>query len=149
MPVIGKGDRRKRHAMGGVGISPYGLPDHMNFPVGRLSFCNECVQRPSRTPHQVASGLIVFRLFHCDTGGMDDRFHQALGKIVTCIVVLTGEVLLADMIEDIINTCDHLILRNCVGIFGIQEPRHDIVTEYVTDFHFLLMVCNNGTTVHF
>ena len=82
---------------------------------------------------------------------MYDRFHQCLRKIVACIVIVAGEILLTDMVENIVDPGNHLVLRYRVGIFRIQDRKlwHHIISEYMSDLLFLLVICYNSTAVHF
>ncbi len=134
-----------------IGKCTGSLSQHMNHPVLRLPFSNECIQCPCGIPHQIASGFIVFRILHCYAGGMDNRAHEPLCQIITGVIIISGEILFTDMIKHIINTGNHLILRHRHGKFRIQdgETRHNFFTKYMADFQFLLMIGNNRACIHF
>ena len=42
---------------------------------------------------------------------MQDGAHQALADVIARVIILTGEILLADVIEDIVDACYHLAVR--------------------------------------
>ena len=50
---------------------------------------------------------------------MEQGAHQSFADIIAGIVILSGEILLTDVIEDIIDTGNHLIVRQRQGVFRI------------------------------
>ena len=82
---------------------------------------------------------------------MDQGFHQCLCDIVARIIILSGEILFADMIKDIIDACNHLSLRERKSKLWIQDRKlwHYLVPENMSDLQFLLMIGYYGTCVHF
>ena len=107
--------------MGGVGVGPHSLAQHMDHPVGGFALGHQRVQCPGGRPHDVAAGLVVLRVLNGDTAGVDERLHQPLGEIVGGVVVGAGEILLADVVKDVIYASCHLVLGQGVGQFGIQN----------------------------
>ena len=123
----------------------------MYHPVCRLSFCHKCVQCPCRSPHDVAARLIVLGIVVRDPAGMEQRTHQSLADIITGIVILTREILLADMVEDIVDSGYHLIVRQRQRILRVQDgkPWHDLfIRKDMSDLLFCLSVRDHCTGVH-
>ena len=93
-----------------VGVAAHGLPQHMHHPVGAFAAGDQGVQRPGGGPHDVAAGLIVLGIAVGDAAGVQQRAHQAFAEIVAGAVVFAGEVLFADMVENIVNAGCHLVV---------------------------------------
>ena len=137
--------------MRGVGDGAYGLSDHVDFPVLRLSAAYEGVECPGRRPHDVRARLVVHRAGYGDAARGDKAAHERFGKEVARVVVGAGEVLLGDVVHDVEDARDHLIARHRVGELGIQhgEMRRDaLVGEDVTDFKAKLSVGDDRAAVH-
>ena len=137
--------------MGCICISSYRLTNHMNHPVGTLTLCNQGIQCPSRRPHDVAACFIIFWVFYCNPAGMNERAHQAFCDIVRGAVVLSGKILLCDMVKNIIESRYHLIFWQSEGVSRIEDCklRKYLIPKHVTDLAFLTVVCDNCTAVHF
>ena len=70
---------------------------------------------------------------------MDDRAHQPLAEIVAGVVILPGEVLLADVVEDVVDTRDHLLPGQGEGEAGIQNGEaghHRLIPRIFAPAHF-------------
>ena len=135
IPVVGQGDRRQGHAVGGVGVGAHRLADHVDHPVRVLSLGYQSVQGPSGDPHQVAPGLIVLRVLHCDPAAVEQRAHQALHEVVRGAVILPGEILLGDVVHNVVNAGHHLVLGQGIGILGVEDGERgkDLLPEDVAD----------------
>ena len=135
IPVVGQGDRRQGHAVGGVGVGAHRLADHVDHPVRVLSLGYQSVQGPSGDPHQVAPGLIVLRVLHCDPAAVEQRAHQALHEVVRGAVILPGEILLGDVVHNVVNAGHHLVLGQGIGILGVEDGElgKDLLPEDVAD----------------
>ena len=82
---------------------------------------------------------------------MEQGPHQSFADVIACIVIFSGEVLLADMIEDIINPGRHLIMRQRQRVLRIQDrkPGHDLlICKDMADLHLCLVVCDNRSCIH-
>ena len=93
----------------------------MHHPIGGFSTGNQGVQRPGGRPHEIAAGFIVLWILIGDAAGMDDRAHQPLADVVAHIVVLAGKILLADVVENVIDARRHLVMRQSQGILRVQD----------------------------
>ena len=151
MPVVGQGDRRQRHAVGGVGVAPHRLAQHVHHPVGGLAPGHQGVQRPGGDPHDVAPGLVVLGIPVGSPAGAQEGAHQPLAEIVAGVVILPGEVLLADVVEDVVDTRDHLLPGQGEGEAGIQNGEaghHRLVRKDVADLLPGLLVGDHRAGVH-
>ena len=82
---------------------------------------------------------------------MQQRAHQSLTEMITGIVILARKILFADMIEDIVDTRRHLLMRQCHRIARIQDgkARHDLlIRKDMTDLHLGLGIRNDCARVH-
>ena len=52
---------------------------------------------------------------------MDQGLHQSLTDIITGVVIRAGKILLANVIENVVDTCTHLILRQGHGVVGVED----------------------------
>ena len=82
---------------------------------------------------------------------MNQRPHQSFAQIIAYIVVCPAEVLFTDVIEDIVNTGHHLVMRETERVDRVQhsELRHDFRSEDVADLLLCLVVGNDGSSVHY
>ena len=151
MTVVRQRHCCQRHTMGGVRVSSHRLAKHMHHPVGALSLRDQGIQSPGCRPHDIAAGFIIGRLLYRNTTCENDRTHQSLCDIITGIVILTGKILLTDMVENVINPCHHLVLRQCKGEFRVEDGklREYLRSKHMTDFQLLLMIGDHRATVHF
>ena len=150
MSVIRQRDGGQGHAVGRVRVGSHGLAEHMHHPVAAFPAGDQGVQRPGRRPHDVGAGLIVLRVLQGGEGIAPHGLHQGLRKIVAHVVVLAGKILLADMVEDIVDARHHLVLRQGHRKAGIEdgELRHDLLTEHMADLLMGLMVGDHRAAVH-
>ena len=81
---------------------------------------------------------------------MNNRTHEAFTEIIRRVVIRAAEVLLTDVIEDIVDACHHLVVRNTQCEHRVQhgELRHNCFSEYMTDFLLCSVIRDDGTTVH-
>ena len=122
----------------------------MYHPVRCLTFCDQCVQCPGCRPHDVAAGFIILRIFYSCIGGMKNRTQQSFTDIIACIVIFSGKILFTYMIENIIDTGNHLIFGKGIRICRIQncEFWKYVFTKHMTDFQLLFMIGDHRTAVH-
>lgn len=123
----------------------------MHHPVGGLSLCNQGIQRPGSRPHDIAAGFIILRVLVGDPAGMEQGAHQSFADIIAHVVVLAGEILLADVIKDVIDAGSHLIVRQRQGVFRIQNGKsgHDfLICEDMADFLLGFRIGNDSARVH-
>ena len=123
----------------------------MNHPVGTFSSGNKRIQRPGCSPHDIRPCLIVLWILNGNSRTVNHRFHQCLADIIAGIVILPREILLADMIENIINSSHHLLLRQCKSEFRVQDCKlwHHSISKHMTDFQLLIMIRNYRASIHF
>ena len=136
--------------MGGVSDSADGLTDHVNFPVSGFAPGQQCVQSPGGGPHDITASFIILGIRSRDPGAVDQGLHQAFRQVVGGVVVLAGEVLLADVGHDIEESGNHLVAGDGQGIGGIQDGElgHDLIAENVSDLQFLFGMGDDGAAVH-
>ena len=136
--------------MGGIGVCAGSLAQHVDHPVRLLAAVQQGVESPGGSPHDVGSGFVVLRILHRDEGALDHRLHESLCDIVRGVVVISREVLLADVVEYVVYTGCHLIHGKAHGEPGIEdgELRHDLRAEDVTDLLPGLVVSDDRSTVH-
>ena len=81
---------------------------------------------------------------------MDERAHEPFREIIARIVVRPGEVLFADMVENIVNPRHHLIVRKREGVRRIKhgELGEHLRSEDVTDLELLLGIGDDRAAVH-
>ena len=141
--IVRQGDGGERHAMRCVRISADGLSEHVDHPVRALAFGNQCVECPGRRPHQVAARLVVLRILVGNAAGMQHRAHQALADVVARRIVCAGEILLANVVEDIVDAGHHLTMRQRHRVPRVQdgEARDDLlIREDMADLLLRLLI---------
>ena len=81
---------------------------------------------------------------------MDKTSHKTLADVVGGVVVLAGKILLAYMIENIVDTRDHLIFRQRHRVPRVEdrELRHNIVAEHMTDLLLGFVIGDDRAAVH-
>lgn len=82
---------------------------------------------------------------------MEQGAHESFADIVTGVIVLTGKILLANVVEDVIDTGNHLIVRQRQGVFRVQnsKPGHDfLICKDMAYFLFGFRIGNDGARVH-
>ena len=134
-----------------IRIGADGLAEHVNHPVRAFPLGNQRVERPGRRPHQVAACLVVLRVFVGNAAGVQDGAHQALADVIARVIILTGEILLADVIEDIVDACYHLAMWQCHRVPRVQDgkARDDLlVCKDVTYFLLCLLIGDDTTCIH-
>ena len=138
--------------MGRVGHGPHALSEHVDHPIGGFSFGNERVQRPGRGPHDVAARFVILVVVCSDAAVLDYAAHKALGDAVAHVVVAAAEILLANMVERVVDTGHDLPMRQAQSEFGVEDRKlrhHVAVRENVAYFKLGGMVGDHSARVHF
>lgn len=65
-------------------------------------------------------------------------------------IEIPGEMLPTNVVENIVDTCQHLPLRHDKGKFRIHncKLRRQLIPKYMTDFQLLIMIGNNCAAVN-
>ena len=150
--VIRKAHGGKRHAVGRIGHGSYALSEHVDHPIGGLALGDERVQRPGRGPHDVAARLVILVVFRGDATALDHAAHKAFGDAVAHVVVGAAEILLANMVERVVDAGHNLPMRQAQSEFGVENREfghHVAVRENVSHLKLGGMVGNHCARVHF
>lgn len=134
----------------GIGEGAHGLADHVDLPVGRLAAGDGRIERPGADPGNVGAGFVVGGVLHGDAACVHEAAHEALGHVVGGVVIGAGEVLLADVVEGIVDAGAHLVVGHGEGELGVHDGKlgHHLGAKDVADLEALLVVGDDGAGVH-
>ena len=150
MAVVGKGNRRQRHAVRGVCVSADRLTQHVHHPVRALAAGDQSVERPGSRPHNVTARLVILHILIRYARRGEQTAHKSFRDVVGSVVVFARKILLAYVVEYVVYARHHLIVGKSERKFGIEDREfgHYFRAEDVPHFHPSIGVGDNAAAVH-